>query len=159
MNYAVVEPVIDLSVRGLCVRPYTNHPQGCPNFDKKSGCPPSAPTITDTLNLHQPIYAIWNRFDFSEHVERMRKLHPKWSQRQCECCLYWQGSARKQLRNIIAGFLAQYRGLVVIACPEAQGVNVTETIRRIGIDLEWPPQNHTYQIVLAGSKGEAVFTG
>jgi len=34
--------------------------------------------------------------------------------------------------------------------PEAMGVNVTETMKRVGIELEWPPVNVAYQIALAG---------
>lgn len=34
----------------------------------------------------------------------------------------------------------------------AMGVNVTETIEKIGIKLEWPPVDTTYQIALAGIK-------
>jgi hypothetical protein len=36
MGFTIVQvnPVIDYSVRGLCVKPYYNHPKGCPNFIK-----------------------------------------------------------------------------------------------------------------------------
>ncbi len=30
-------------------------------------------------------------------------------------------------------------GLVVVECPEACGVNVHETMLRVGVELEWPP--------------------
>ena len=41
---------------------------------------------------------------------------------------------------------------MVLYCPEAMGVNVTETMKNVGIILEWPPETVTYQIVIAGSR-------
>ncbi len=157
-----VNPVVDLSVRILCARPYGynekrySHPKGCPNFNKKDGCPPQAKLITDLLDFTKPIYAIWNIFDFESHCNRMRKLHPEWSQRQVECCLYWQPKARKQLRIEVQRFLRQCKCLLgehvkILKCPEANGVNVNATMKSIGHILEWPPKTITYQIVLAGA--------
>jgi predicted metal-binding protein len=166
MPWAIVQPTVEAKVRGLCVHPYPGHRKGCPNFNKKDGCPPQAPLIHHTLDLSHPVYAIWNVFDFAGHVARMRELHPDWSQRQRECCLYWQPGARRDLRGEIARFLRQrdirslMRGIRVVACPEAQGVNLTATMRTAGIELEWPPVTVAYQIVLAGTpasetRGEA----
>jgi hypothetical protein len=44
---------------------------------------------------------------------------------------------------------------VVFLVPEAHGLNVTATMKSIGIELEWPPKTVTYQIALA-SVGEKV---
>ena len=146
-----VEPIIDPTVRLLCSRPYQGHPCGCPNFGHKPGCPPSAPLINTTLDLSQPVYAICNVFPLGEHVARMRQKHPKWSNRQCRCCLYWQRKARKQLRELIEAFVLSGKTTFrIINCPEAQGVNVTRTLRKADIDLEWPPIDFAYQVVLAG---------
>jgi len=160
-----VEPVIDYSVRGLCVRPYPNHPKGCPNFDKRGTCPPDAPTIGQILDLQRPVYLVYNRFDFGAHVEKMRAKHPDWSQRQLENCLYWQGTARKRLKKKI--YVARLKifevlsrpavippaqgfRLEVLTVPEACGVNVTATMQKIGIQLEWPPVEYAYQVALIG---------
>lgn len=40
MPFQKVTPVIDYKMRALCVKPYYNHKKGCPNFNKKAGCPP-----------------------------------------------------------------------------------------------------------------------
>ena len=82
----------------------------------------------------------------------MKAIHPDWSQRQVECCLYWQPKARKQLRaeiNIFAFSITQYV-MRVLTTPEAAGVNVTATMKMVGIELEWPPRSRTYQVALAG---------
>jgi predicted metal-binding protein len=145
-----VVPQIDLSVRGLCTKVYPGHPKGCPNFNHKDGCPPGAPQFDDVYDLSEPIYAIVNKFDISEHRKRMRNLHPTWSLRQLDCCLYWQPKARKQLMIGIKQFLGKHSKYHFTTCPEAMGVDITKTLELVGIHLEWPPVNFTYQVTLAG---------
>jgi len=146
-----VKPMIIPPIHILCLRPYPNHKNGCPNYGKKKGCPPSVPMFGSFYSLSKPIYAIYNKFDLKGHVDRMRERHPDWSKRQLECCLYWQGAARKRLKEKINEFilLADER-YIVNTVPEAMGVNVTETMKRVGIELEWPPVNVAYQIAMAG---------
>jgi len=145
-----VDPVLDEGMRMLCLRPYPGHSKGCQNFGKKVGCPPKAPLLHETLDLGQPVWAVYNVFDMAGHVAKMRGLHPSWSMRQLVCCLYWQKKARKSLREEIAKFLEGHPGTRIIACPEAQGVNLTATMISAGIEMEWPPVNRAFQIVLAG---------
>ena len=152
MPWAKVKPVYQPEVTELCYRPYEDHPHGCPNFNKKPGCPPKAVPIFQTLDPARSIWAVWNVFDLAGHVERLRAKHPDWSLRQLRCCLYWQRGARRDLALQCLELLAETgEALVIRACPEAQGVNVTETMKQIGIVLEWPPQTVTYQVALMGS--------
>lgn len=147
-----VKPVIIRPVYRLCVRPYPNHKKGCPNYGRKKGCPPGVPMFDSFYDLSKPIYAIYNAFDFKGHVDHVRERHPDWSERQLKCCLYWQGSARKRLNERIEIFkrLVHNRRYIVNTVPEAMGVQVTETMKRIGIELEWPPVNVAYQVAMAG---------
>ena len=148
-NWAIVSPQWYPKARDLCAKPYYNHPKGCPNYGKKDTCPPNSPFWGEIFHLGAESYAIWNCFDFVEYVERMKQKHPNWSQRQLECCLYWQPKARKALRENISKFKKEYPDFMVVETPEAMGINVTETMAQIGIDLEWPPRTKTYQIALA----------
>lgn len=152
MPYRLVKLRVDIRVRKLCIEPYYNHPRGCPNYNKKKGCPPSSLVISRILNLNKPTYIIWNRFNFFAHCRRMKRLHPQWSDRQIECCLYWQGTARKNLRKEIDRFKQKHSGYLILECPESHGVNVTETMRRIGIKLEWPPMIAAFQVAIAGER-------
>jgi hypothetical protein len=163
---AQVKPVIDYSARSLCCRPYPGHPKGCPNYGKKPCCPPGAPLFDQVYDLSQPVYAIWNAFPIGEHAARMRALHPEWSDRQLYCCLYWQGTARKQLAKETLYFPVEFKlrhssyvrafgfRYEITACPEAMGINVTATMAGIGVDLEWPPRVVAYQVALAGIRKE-----
>jgi len=168
-----ITPIIDCSVRSLCCKPYPGHDKGknigCPNFNHKQGCPPSAKLFDKVFDLNQPVFAIYNAFDFKSHVGKMKAAHPGMSQAQLNCCLYWQNTARKQLTKEIIYFMlthqdyhvavAFYKGLdkdlkglysrIIPSPPEAMGVEVGKTMADIGINI-WPIMDTTYQIALAG---------
>ncbi len=155
MPYVLVVPIIDHSVRQLCTQAYALHKNGCPNYQRKKGCPPGAPYVEDLLDLSRPVYAVYNRFDLGTHVLKMRAAHPRWSERQAKCCLYWQPTARSRLAIELYSFLGAEEydgrdGTAVLKCPEANGVNVTATMAAAGIRLEWPPKQYAYQVVLVG---------
>jgi len=153
MPFALVQPVVQLSVRSLCQKSYPGHPRGCPNWNKKEGCPPEAKPLGEIMDLTRPVYLVWNRFDLGAHIDRMRIKHPKWSERQLYCCLYWQRVARYQLEEEIvrSGSRGQCSGNLILRCPEAHGVNVTATMEAAGQrDMEWPPIRVAYQVALIG---------
>ncbi len=149
MGWRFCDVVIRPEVRSLCARRYPGHPHGCPNHGKRATCPPQAPLFADICDPGYPTALIWNRFEFGAHVERMRRKHPEWSKRQLACCLYWQGGARKALEERIRTFATRYPTWTVTRCPEAMGVDVTASMARIGIALEWPPESCTYQVAVA----------
>ena len=145
--------VIDKSVRGLCVHPYPNHPKGCPNFGKRITCPPQVGLINEVFDIGRGFWIVWINFDFKSHCNKMKRKHPNWSQRQKECCLYWQGTANKMLRKAVQDVKYYLEGTgnwKITYCPEAMGVNVTVTMKNIGIELEWPPKNIVRKVALFG---------
>ncbi len=110
---AQVSPVIDYSVRDLCRHPYPGHDKGkrigCPNHGEKPGCPPKAKYFDRYYDLSRPLFAIYASFAIGEHAARMKGLHPGWSDSQTHCCLYWQGTANKQLKQLVMEFLRNYK--------------------------------------------------
>ena len=156
MPICYVKPVIDLSVRQLCYQPYPNHPKGCPNYGKRDTCPPQRPTLSNILDLTKSILAVWVSFNLAAYRVRMLKKHPDWSRRQLDCCLYWQGGVDKQLGKEMRYNLARYplfdnaKKLISIYVPEATGVNVTETMKNAGVELEWPPENKVIKVAFIG---------
>jgi hypothetical protein len=144
-----VYPIIDYSVRGLCQEPYRGHKKGCPNFgDPKHAhrCPPGAPFFDRYFDLTFPVFAVINNFDLEGHMaemaQRTRKDKKTWTEDQLRCVLYWQNGekGRIRLRRLInsALFREECRGYEVTECPEGMGVNVTVTMKQVGITLEWP---------------------
>ena len=151
-----IKPVLRPTVRNLCFKGYPGHPKGCPNFGKRDICPPKAPMIGDFFDLSKKIMAVVIPFNLGMHKEKMKKKHPNWSERQCECCLYWQGTVRKKLKYEVAYNLSRtilFDGgeLIATDCPEAMGVNVTETMKKVGVILEWPPKRIVRKIAFIGT--------
>lgn len=157
MMFRQVKLVLDPKMRELCYRPYYNHPKGCPNYGKRSSCPPKAPMLNEIMDLSKPVWAVWEIFDLAAHRERMRAKHPHWSKRQLDCCLYWQGTLLKDLRCEVANFCTMrllYKlseSLEVLYRPEANGVNVTATLEGIDVKLEWPPEKIVHKVALVGN--------
>lgn len=155
----LVKLVLDPAVRDLCRRPYPGHPNGCPNYGRKQGCPPAAKMLGELVDCSQPVWAVYVRFDLEAQRQRMWFKHPKWSKRQAECCLYWQGKVGRHLETLVATFiLTRWRrtkaNLWPVYRPEANGVNVTETMASAGIKLPWPPDDLVYKIALVGTRRE-----
>jgi len=145
-----VKVVTGLNASSLCVKPYEGHKKGCPNFNHKIGCPPKVKKIEDEIDLSKDVTAIAVRFDMDGHVKKMKDKHPEWTDRQLRNCLYWQGGVKKQLKAVVKEYLTSNKDMVICMCPEAQGVNMTETMRSAGVDLEWPPLNNVWKIALVG---------
>ena len=140
---------IDPKFQELCRSPYPNHPRGCPNYGKKRGCPPRQKLFFDVFD--RDFYLIFTEFNLAAHVRRMKKKHPDWTNRQLYCCLYWQRTARRNLKEEIKKAKELLPHLFVTTCPEAMGVNVTDLMEdNAGIELEWPPLITTYQVAVAG---------
>jgi len=156
MPYAKVVPVLDPAVRKLCCRPYPGHPRGCPNFGTVERCPPRARHLDDVFDLGAPFYVVWSVFQLGDHVRAMREVHPRWSDRQVRCVLYWQGKARKRLREEVTKFREEHPEVdwLVEATPEAMGLEVTRTMAEAGVALPWPPVEQAFHVALAGKKRE-----
>jgi hypothetical protein len=150
-----VFPVIDHTVRALCAKPYPLHPKGCPNVGKCDRCPPRAPLFEEVFDIAAPVYAVINEFDLGMHVIKMRASNPGWSYRQLSCVLYWQGTARKQLKQAVETILPAFTGYAVTYCPEGMGVDVTATLAATGIELEWPPVKVARQVAFLAKTRQA----
>jgi len=140
--------VIDLRSREWCKLSYPNHPKGCPNYGKRETCPPLASLFHEIVE--SPFHFIGVKFNLGEWVKRMKRKHPEWSDRQARCCLYWQGKVRKKLREVCK-CLAKEEDIIVYK-PEAMGVHVFETCRKIGIKLKRNPRNEVWKIAIIGKK-------
>lgn len=137
-----------------CCAPYKGHPHGCPNFHK--GCT-NRPALTELTTDYNIWYAVVEEFDLKTHASKMKVKFPQWSERQCRNPLYWQGTVRKNLK-LKAARLQDYmeyskgsRG-ILLDIPEANGMNVFETMRRAGINLEMHP-DIVRKVMIVGING------
>ncbi len=138
------------SPRSMCVKPYHNHPKGCPNYGKKVGCPPSIEMFDQVYDMDKDVYAIITSFDIKSHLVMMKELHPDWTHYQLINSRCWQGKDRANHKMAIKRFNDFYPEYIVTTWPEGMGVNLVRTMDQIGIKLEFPVQDLTYRISLAG---------
>jgi hypothetical protein len=145
--------------QGLCKKPYLGHPRGCPNFGVKETCPPNLPLINNIFDFDKELYLAYTEFEVGRYAERMRVKHPKLKTiGQWYNLRYCQPVARKEHKEEISSFLKNIDEMEITNSPEAYGVNVTELMKKIGVDLrwdEWPPTEHrldnkTYIVSLIG---------
>lgn len=140
--------VVDERVRQWCVFPYPDHPKGCPNYNSKACCPSIVPMIDYWYNLDKPHWFAIYKFDLDAHVQAMSKKHPKWSYRQCRCCLYWQNGVRKYLKGMCENEIMFKPELSYTLIPEALGVNVFRTVHRHGIKMRKAAFPIIYKVAL-----------
>ncbi len=137
------------SPRGLCVKPYPLHKYGCPKYGEEL-CPPNIQMYDQVFNTNKDIYLIYTTYPLGEHMRKMKKKYPYWSERQLRNVIYWQETAKRIHKEKIIQFLELYKDLKYIAItPEALGVDVDATLKSIGINLDWPPTEDSYRISLA----------
>ena len=141
--------VLDNRARDWCKLSYPDHPKGCPNYNKKRGCPPQAPFIGDYFDLTKNHYFVVVQFDLGSHINRMKARHRNWSDRQARCVLYWQGSVNKTLREECELYALQ-RELIYNLCPEAMGVNVIKTCKAFGIPIKPRPTDTVFKVGMLG---------
>jgi len=123
------------SPRSMCIRPYHNHPKGCPNFGKKDGCPPNIPMFDQVYDITKSIYLIINEFNLLEHVNNMKKTHPDWSNYQLYNSRYWQGKSISVNKKVSYAWLNEHPNLVLTNWVENMGVDLVKTLKTVGIDL------------------------
>ena len=148
----LTEVVYDIRARNgtWCKHQYQDHPNGCPNYPR---CIVKFPDFASIKEKYQ-WYAIVEEFDLLRHMKIMKEKHPRWSERQCRNPYYWQGGVRKRLRERAEEckewFCQGYSDVIILTIPEACGVNVFETMEKVGIILEKKP-NTVRKVMLVGA--------
>lgn len=144
-----ITPVIHSKKKSmkLCTQPYYKHSKGCPNFNKKEGCPPNILHISEEYDLTS-LHAFVLRFPFEQYLNLKKEIHPDWTNRALANQRHWQSHLRATLLSAYKEEIEeQYPNHTLILNPEAQGINVDETLKTVGIELEWCKQNEQGEIV------------
>lgn len=127
-----------------CRLPYPGHSKGCPNFPK---CPAKRQNIKDLLGYEW--FAVIEEFDLKSHAEKMKDKHPEWTERQCRNLLYWQGGVRKRLNEKAARAADPFFD-TILDVPEANGVNVFETMEKVGIHIQRTKPDQIVKVMMIG---------
>lgn len=130
-----------------CTLPYPLHKKGCPNFPK---CPNNRVDFK-TLSGYK-WWAVIEEFDLVAHAKRMKEKHPHWSERQARCVLYWQRGVKSRLLKKAEKLMKELggpMGTIILTIPEANGVDVFNTMTHHGLILK-PNPDYVYKIMLVG---------
>lgn len=144
--------VYEKKVTGYCRYPYPGHPQGCPNWNIKEGCPPRAPFFPEIYEDQVWVTAVG--MNLTRYFELKKRLHPGWTQKALANSRHWQGHLRAILKRE-SETKSISEGLVVINNPEALGVNVFATCKKLDLFLERQPQYWVWKVDLLGRKRKA----
>lgn len=147
-----------------CQLPYPNHPHGCPNYNKSPLCPPNSPEFTmDSLYGYKKLILLWVEFNFNQYKQEMGKKHPSFSQKQVECCLYYQNT----LKNMLKLEITKYSPSLILGCGsgfgscysmESVGINVMMTLKKLQIPFEVKPKTKILLCTLLGLQKELKLT-
>lgn len=163
------ELVIDMRARGKwCKLPYGplidkngkmkrdrygnikyDHPHGCPNYGKKEDCPPNSKKIDEFIDLTKELWFIVVEFDIGAHEKKQRIKHPNWSKKQCRNSRHWQNGVVARLLEACRMFCMGY-GFVFTDRPEAMGVHVIRTAKKVGVPIKSRFKDTVYKIALVG---------
>ncbi|KKN09286.1 hypothetical protein LCGC14_1048120 [marine sediment metagenome] len=119
-----------------CKLEYPNHKHGCPNYNKSDRCPPKAPFLYTVFDINYPLYLVHSEFNLTNHINKMKKKLPHWTDRQLRNVLYWQDTSRGQLRQRIEEAHMLLGTIHAETTPEAMGVNVYATAVLNGLHLD-----------------------
>lgn len=147
-----VDVVIDSRAMGTwCQLSYQNHPKGCPNYAKRKTCPPFSKPLNDLVE--SPFYLVIQNFDIEAQAKRMKERHPNWTEKQSRNCLYWQRGLMKKLRKEAEEFVdRQDNDLMLLEIPEANGVDLFNTCKNLGIILERRPRKTIRKMMVIGKR-------
>lgn len=117
---------------------YPNHKNGCPNGYGKCILLEGEQT-QKLVDETKPIWIVYGEFNLQEHMEKMKKAHPKWTEIQLRNLLYWQPTSLAILNRRVMKFLDMvqtHKHGHLICLGESDGVNIWRTARKAGVPLE-----------------------
>ena len=134
------------TVNQLCTQQYYKHKKGCPNFNRKNGCPPTIYHISQEYDLSS-IHLLYVKFPFLDYISKKGEIHSDWNLRQLANQRHWQGHLRSSLDMYWGSIRKDYPYYRKISNPEGQGVNVEDTLKQYDIQLDWCKKDEQENIV------------
>lgn len=142
-----------LSPRSMCIRPYKNHANGCPNFGKLPTCPPNIPCMFDQIFDISDVYAVVTKFYLEEYFNQRRERRPDLVEGQIRNIRIWQPIAIKENDYAISEFYRENpskKDYVSTRLLECMGVDVINTMKEVGIEIKFPVKEYAYRIAFVG---------
>ena len=138
-----------LSPRSMCITPYKNHKNGCPNYGKLPTCPPNIPCMYDQIFDISDVYAVVTKFYLEEYFNQRRKKRPDLPEGQIRNIRNWQPIALKENDYAISEFYKENENLseyVSTRLLECMGVDVVNTMKEVGVYIKFPVEEIAYRV-------------
>ena len=148
-KYEKPKLTIDFRAMSWCKLSYLDHPNGCPMYNKNQDCPPNAPLLHEFINFNKDYWLFIAKFNLKKQINKMKQKHSEWSDKKCGCSRYWQGTIHKRLRYSIS-HMPEFFDLIYTTKPEAMGLNVFATLRKMNIQIKKNPDEYIYKVALVG---------
>ncbi len=137
------------SPRSMCIKPYKNHKNGCPNFGILDTCPPNIPCMYDQIFDINDVYAVVTKFYLEEYFKKRRTKRPDLAEGQIRNIRIWQPIALKENDYAISEFYKENpskKEYVATRLLECMGVDVISTMKEVGIEIKFPVEEYAYRI-------------
>ena len=137
------------SPRSMCISPYKNHKNGCPNYGMLPTCPPNIPCMYDQIFDISDVYAVVTTFHLEEFFSKRRERRPDLAEGQIRNLRIWQGIALKENDYAICDFYHEYpdkKDYVSTRLLECMGVDVVGTMKEVGIEIKFPVEEIAYRV-------------
>ena len=137
------------SPRSMCIKPYNNHKNGCPNYGRLQTCPPNIPCMYDQIFDVGDVYAVVTKFYLEEYFNKRRKNRPDLAEGQIRNIRVWQPIAIKENDYAISEFYKEYpnkNNYVSTRLLECMGVDVVNTMKEVGVFIKFPVEEFAYRI-------------
>lgn len=138
-----------LSPRSMCIRPYKNHNNGCPNFGKLPTCPPNIPCMYDQIFDTNEVYAIVTKLDLKSYFDKRRERRPDLAEGQIKNIRIWQPMALKENDYAISEFYRENsdkKDYISTRLLECMGVDVINTMKEVGLEIKFPVIDYAYRV-------------
>lgn len=135
-----------------CTMPYPGptHVNGCPKFPK---CMKERVDFKEFEKRRKyEWYAIVQSFYLKGHMKRLKDKYPVFTERQCRNVIWWQPKVNKKLKNKALKHTFPLMGDILLDVPEANGVDVFETMKLAGLRLEKSKPKMVHKIMLIGKR-------
>lgn len=144
-NAQLVTHDLDMTLN-LCTQPYFNHNNGCPNFGVRDDCPPNVKHISEEFEMDS-IHILLLEFPLNDYYLQKKVIHPDWTNSALINPRHWQSYVRARMNREWENVKEDYSGYEMIRNPEGQGVNVEETLKLVGIEMDWSDMGEEEEII------------
>lgn len=135
--------------RSMCINPYKNHKNGCPNFGVLPTCPPNIPCMYDEIFDCSDVYAVVTKFYLEEYFNKRRERRPDLAEGQIRNIRAWQPIAIKENDYAISDFYQENpdkKDYVATRLLECMGVDVINTMKKVGVEITFPVKEYAYRV-------------